>query len=40
MGRGDKRKSPKMKRKRAQRELKARIKRKIEAAKSAKKKKK
>ena len=37
MGRGDNRQTPKMKRKRSQAKLKGRIKRKIEAAKAAKK---
>jgi hypothetical protein len=37
MGRGDNRQTPKMKRRRSQGKLKARIKRKIEAAKAAKK---
>ena len=37
MGRGDNRQTPKMKRKRSQAKLKARIKRKIVAAKAAKK---
>lgn len=37
MGRGDNRHTPKMRRKRSQQKLKARIKRKIEAAKAAKK---
>ena len=37
MGRGDNRKTPKMKRRRSQSRLKARIKRRIEAAKAAKK---
>ncbi|MBC7974410.1 MAG: hypothetical protein H7138_05445 [Myxococcales bacterium] len=37
MGRGDNRHTPKMKRKRSQSKLKARIKRKIETAKAAKK---
>ena len=37
MGRGDNRRTPKMKRKRSQSKLKARIKRKIETAKAAKK---
>lgn len=37
MGRGDSRRSQKMKRKRAQASLKARLKRKLEAAKAAKK---
>jgi len=37
MGRGDNRQTPKMKRKRSQAKLKARIKRKIDAAKAAKK---
>jgi hypothetical protein len=37
MGRGDNRQTPKMKRKRSQGKLKARIKRKVEAAKAAKK---
>jgi hypothetical protein len=35
MGRGDSRRTPKMKRRRAQRKLKARIKRRIEAGKKA-----
>lgn len=37
MGRGDNRQTPKMKRKRSQSKLKARIKRKIETGKAAKK---
>ena len=37
MGRGDNRQTPKMKRKKSQAKLKARIKRKIETAKAAKK---
>ena len=37
MGRGDNRRTPKMRRKRSQAKLKARIKRKIETAKAAKK---
>ena len=37
MGRGDNRRTPKMKRKKSQAKLKARIRRKIEAAKAAKK---
>ncbi len=37
MGRGDNRQTPKMKRRRSQSKLKARIKRKIETAKAAKK---
>ena len=37
MGRGDNRRTPKMKRRKSQAKLKARIKRKIEAAKAAKK---